>query len=123
MNEAQIIAVMCAFWGGEPEVSLDYMLHGEARRVQIDCLTEERAIELGLDKRSSLDSVQQATFAADLADRSPQVVIIDTNGEQGSIEYRIQRAAKLAGVGFNRVPVGLVYRIWMTTYLRGQMVE
>ena len=56
--------------------------------------------ESGLDKRSSLDSVQQALFAAFLTGKEPAVVIYDTDGQIGRYEYRIQVACELAGVTF-----------------------
>ena len=56
--------------------------------------------EGGLDKRSSLDSVQQALFASAITEKTPAVVIYDTNGVWGKIEYRVSTAAKIVSVKF-----------------------
>ena len=60
-------------------------------------------MEGGLDKRSSLDSVQQALFAATLSGKIPVVVIYDTDGVEGRYEYRIRNAAERANVAFYRL--------------------
>ena len=70
----------------------------------MDCETEDTVYEGGLDKRSSLDSVQQALFAASLTGKHPAVVIYDTDGQIGPYEHRIRVACELAGVRFLTVP-------------------
>lgn len=60
--------------------------------------------EGGLDKRSSLDSVQQALFFAYLTGKKPAVVIYDTDGKTGPFEHRIEATCKLAGVEFVKTP-------------------
>jgi len=67
MTEADAIAILCAMLGGEPEVRHSYAIDGSEHYVRLDCETQTYAIEVGLDKRSSLDSVQQAEFAGWLA--------------------------------------------------------
>ena len=57
-------------------------------------------IEGGLDKRSSLDSVQQALFASTITGKTPTVAIYDTDGIWGKIEHRVFTVAKKAGVKF-----------------------
>ncbi len=54
----------------------------------------------GLEKRSSLDSVQQALFFSHLTGKAPGVVIFDTDGAEGPYEYRIRIVAELAGVRY-----------------------
>ena len=71
--------------------------------VRVDVETDEFVIEGGLDKRSSLDSVQQALFAASLTGKKPAIVIYDTDGVEGRYEFRVERAAKNAGVMFRRL--------------------
>lgn len=96
MTEAQAIAILCAMFMGEEEVRLDYALGW----IRMDCVTETHVIEVGLDSRSSLDSLQQATFAATLIDREPMVLIVDTDGRVGRYEYRIREAARASGVTY-----------------------
>ena len=54
----------------------------------------------GLDKRSSLDSVQQALFFSHVTGKRPVVVIYDTDGREGRFEYRIRIACRKAGVRY-----------------------
>ena len=56
--------------------------------------------EGGLDKRSSLDSLQQALFFSSLTDKQPAVVIYDTDGHVGKYEHRIRVACEKANVRF-----------------------
>ena len=63
-------------------------------------VTDEYVIEGGLDKRSSLNSIQQAVFASTIVDRKPAVAIYDTDGVWGKYEHRIWVAAKELGVRF-----------------------
>ena len=52
--------------------------HGED-----DIETASEVIEGGLDKRSSLDSIQQAIFASTLTGKKPAVAIYDSDGNWG----------------------------------------
>ena len=72
--------------------------------IRVDCETEDTVYEGGLDKRSSLDSVQQALFAASLTGKKPAVVIYNTDGKIGRYEHRIKVACERAGVAFYSVP-------------------
>jgi len=65
--------------------------------------TPYHVVEGGLDKRSSLDSIQQALFAAHLTGKKPIVVIFDTDETEGRFEFRIRIAAEKAGVRFYRL--------------------
>ena len=91
--------------GGRTEVTYnyDYNISGSAPRIasiRIDIVTDEYVIEGGLDKRSSLDSIQQAVFASTLTGKTPAVAIYDTNGTWGKYEHRIYSSAKKLGIKF-----------------------
>ena len=53
-----------------------------------------------MDKRSSLDSVQQALFAGHVTGKRAGVVIYDTDGKEGRFEYRIKTVCQKAGVRY-----------------------
>ena len=91
--------------GGRTEVSFNYNynLKGSSplvATVRVDVVTNEYVIEGGLDKRSSLDSIQQAVFASTITGKKPAVAIYDTNGMWGKFEHRIWSAAKKLNVKF-----------------------
>lgn len=99
--------------GGETEVTIEfnYGIPGSNLRqsnVRIDIVTDQYAIEGGLDKRSSLDSIQQAVFAASQLGLRPAVAIYDTDGSWGKYEHRIWTAAKNLGVKYFWVRDGQV---------------
>ena len=90
---------------GETEVTFNYEygLKGNTplmASIRIDIETDEYVIEGGKDKRSSLDSIQQAVFASILANKKPAVAIYDTDGMWGKYEHRVWAAAKELGVKF-----------------------
>ncbi len=118
MTEAEAIAILCAMLGGEPEVRHAYVIDGGEHHVRLDCETATHAIEVGLDTRSSLDSVQQAEFAAWLAGKEPMVVIVDRDGFEGAIEFRIETAARRLGVAYRTVSDDYLLRWQMTTFFR-----
>ena len=104
-NEKAANDAFCAQVGGQREVRhvYDYPTgSGDmgSSHVFVDCETEERVYEGGLDKPSSLDSVQQALFFARVTGKKPVVVIYDTDGRIGPYEYRIRVACELAGVEY-----------------------
>ena len=68
--------------------------------IRKDIITDEYLIEGGLDKRSSLDSIQQAVFASTLTGKKPAVAIYDTNGLWGKYEHRIYSSAKKLNIKF-----------------------
>ena len=118
MTEAEAITILCAMLGGEPEVRHSYVIEEAEHYVRLDCETETHAIEVGLDKRSSLDSVQQAEFAGWLAEKNPMVILIDSDGVEGTIEYRVRTAAKRLGVAYQTYTVDFLRRWQMTAYFR-----
>ena len=120
MTEADFIPILCALLlGGEPEVRLNYQIVDGSHHVRVDCLTPTHSIEIGLDgRRSSLDSVQQALFGAQVSGRAPMVVIIDTNGVEDAIEYRVETGARAAGVSYHVIDAALLIRLQMTAPFR-----
>ncbi|UWQ29193.1 MULTISPECIES: hypothetical protein [unclassified Leisingera] len=108
MNEAYFISLLCgALFGGQPETVHKFTYPGGAASIRTDCENSNRVIEFGLDKRSSLDSIQQALFAAEITGKEPVVVLIDTDGRMGRFEWRIARAANIADVPIRIVPAAL----------------
>ena len=93
----------CAARNGQREARHDYRYPTGQSYVLVDCETEDTVYEGGLDKRSSLDSVQQALFAASLTGKEPAVVIYDTDDQLGRFEHRIRTACEMAGVRFMRI--------------------
>jgi hypothetical protein len=89
--------------GGKQEVEHTYHHAAGQSSIRVDIETQTHVIEGGLDKRSSLDSLQQAIFAAHLTKKKPFIVIYDTDGIEGRYEYRIRIAAEKTGVGFLRI--------------------
>ena len=64
----------------------------------MDCETE--VIEGGLDRRSSLDSIQQALFFAFITSKKPVIVIYNIDSIEGKIEYQIKIVAMMEKIGF-----------------------
>ena len=88
---------------GKTEISHGYTFDGGRSTIRVDVETVEFVIEGGLDKRSSLDSLQQIVFASILTKKKPAIVIYDTDGIEGPYEFRIQNAAETVGVAFFRL--------------------
>ncbi len=86
------------------EVRHYYDYPGGRGYVVVDCETDMHVYEGGLDKRSSLGSVQQALFFAHLTGKVPAVVIYDTDGVVGKYEYRIGSVCEHVGVGYISYP-------------------
>jgi hypothetical protein len=119
MGEIFFASILCSLlMGGESEVSHGYSAGYDLHRIRVDCETTEHVLEIGLDKRSSLDSVQQALFAAHLTGKSPMVVMIDTDGREGPYELRVRTAAEMAGVEYRAYHSNFLVRWQMTDYLR-----
>lgn len=90
----------CASIGGLTETRHYYIYAGGRSYIQVDCETATMVYEGGLDKRSSLDSIQQALFASYITGKRPAVVIYDTDRKEGQFEYRIKTACQEAGVRY-----------------------
>ena len=98
MSEDAYNKIFCASVGGVTETRHRY----PKGHVKVDCETSDSVYEGGLDKRSSLDSLQQAVFFSVLTGKEPVVVIYDTDGKVGKYEYRIMKACEKVGVKFLR---------------------
>lgn len=100
-TEADYNALFCQDVGGEQEARHEYTYGaGKTSYVLVDCETDTQVWEGGLDKRSSLDSIQQTLFFATITGKQPGIVIYDTDGEEGPYEFQIRLAAELAGVQY-----------------------
>lgn len=95
---------LCDLLDGNREVR-HYFAYGDGQRgyVTVDCETDYYVIEGGLDKRGSLDSLQQALFFGEITGKIPLVVIYDTDGVIGVYEHRVRVACAAAGVFFLRM--------------------
>lgn len=99
-NESFYNERFCKSMCGETEVEHDYNYSSDVSVVRVDCETSTHVYEGGIDKRSSLDSVQQALFSARITGKKPVVVIYNTDGKFGQLEHRIKAACESAGVEF-----------------------
>lgn len=99
-NELAYTKAFCARVGGRTEVRHPYTPPTGATYIKVDCETDTTVYEAGLDRPSSLDSVQQAVFAAQVTGKTPVVVIYDTDGEFGPYEHRVRVACKEVGIQF-----------------------
>ena len=102
-NEDYFNLRLANYLGGKTEATYnyDYNINGKSlliASIRIDIVTDQYVIEGGLDKRSSLDSIQQAVFASTLTGKKPAVAIYDTNGSWGKYEHRIYSTAKELGI-------------------------
>ena len=105
MHENYFNSLLASQLGGRTEVTYQYNygLVGNAAlsgSIRIDIETDEYVIEGGKDKRSSLDSIQQAVFASTLSGKKPAVAIYDTDGMWGKYEHRVWVTAKELGIKF-----------------------
>ncbi len=119
MGEVHLSAILCSLiLGGDAEVRLPFSVGYDVNTVRVDCVTDDSVVEVGLDKRSSLDSVQQALFAAHLTGKKPVVYLINRDTRIGKYETRIRAAADMAGVRFETVSENFLIRWQMTSWLR-----
>ncbi|GAA6199530.1 hypothetical protein [Aquicoccus sp. SU-CL01552] len=119
MHELALAAIFCTLMiRGTPEVSHPYSVGYDLHRIRVDCETETQVIEVGLDKRSSIDSVHQTVFAATLTGKSPMVLIIDTDGREDRYEFQIRTVAQTLGVAYKVLDRDYLIRWQMTEYLR-----
>ena len=100
-NENKLNQKFCHSVGGITEVRHNYL----NTYIKVDCETEKMVYECGLDKRSSLDSVQQALFASVLTNKKPAVVIYDTDGKEGKYEFRIRKACEKANIKYLSIKI------------------
>jgi predicted RecB family endonuclease len=124
VTEAEAILAICSMLGGQSEVRHHYPIADGNEYVNeyvvVDCETETHVIEVGLDKRSSLDSVQQAEFFAWVTGKLPMMIIVDQDGIEGQYEYQIKRSARRLGIRYYSYTSDYLLRWLMTSYFRDQ---
>jgi len=119
MSEATLAAIFCALIaGGESEVTHAYSVGYDLHRIRVDCETESKVFEIGLDRRSSIDSIHQAIFAAHLTGKAPAVLMIDTDGREDQFEYQVRTVAAAMGIEYSVIDKDFLLRWQMTSYLR-----
>ena len=119
MGELELAAILCSLiLGGEAEVRHPYSAAYDLHYVIVDCETDTTVYEVGLDKRSSTDSLHQTLFAAHLTGKSPGIVMIDTNGREDQYEFQVRTVAEVAGVDYLVYDKDFLVRWQMTEYLR-----
>lgn len=90
-TEAELNRQFCQSVNGQTETHHLYTYAGGRSHIRVDCETHDMVYEVGLDRRSSLDSIQQALFAAQVTGKLPAVAIYDTDRQEGQFEYMIGR--------------------------------
>ena len=119
MSELHLAGVLCSLLlGGEVEVNHPYSVGYDLHRIRVDCETDTHVIEVGLDKRSALDSVQQALFAANLTGKRPMVIMVDRDGREDQYELRVRTVAEMTGVEYRVYDRDYLIRWQMTEYFR-----
>ncbi len=103
-NEEYYNNLFCTSVGGQREVK-HYYKYGSNKKsyIKVDCETTDYVYEGGMDKRSSLDSIQQAFFFSILTKKKPAIVVFDTDGRFGKYEHRLKLVSNRLGVKFNRI--------------------
>lgn len=104
-TEKELNARFCESVGGQVETRHFYTYADGHSFVRVDCETSDTVYEMGLDKRSSLDSIQQSLFASHITGKRAAVVIYDTDGMEGRYEFRIRIAAEAVGIHFLTINV------------------
>ena len=99
-NEDYYNNIFCLSLKGKRETRHHYKYGNKRSFIKIDCETAGYVYEGGLDKRSSLDSIQQTIFFAHLTNKKPGIVIFDTDNKYGKYEHRIKTAADNLGIKF-----------------------
>jgi hypothetical protein len=115
-TEIELAAILCGLiLGGEAETRHDFTAADTAHHIRVDCETDTHVVEVGFDgRRSSLDSIHQALFAANLTGKLPMVVMIDTNGVEENVEHQVRVVARGAGVSYLTVDKDFLIRWQMT---------
>ena len=120
MKEALAIELLCALFGGEPEVRHYYVTEHGQKFILVDCESEEYVMEFGLDKRSSFDSIHQAIFASILTGKKPKIVIIDTDLQESKEEYQIRVGANELNIEHLSVYLNEIVRLMEIPAVRKQ---
>lgn len=116
MKEIEIALLLCQlFSGASVEAAQTFAVQDRARQIRVDCETPTHVIEVGLDdSASSRDSVHQAILAAELTGKTPMVVVIDRDGQEGRYEQELRRVTRALGVPYARCRQALLIR-WRQT--------
>ena len=119
-TELDLTAILCSLiLGGEMEARHDFTVLDRAHHIRIDCETPSHVVEVGLDgRRSTMDSLHQAIFAAHQTGKLPMIVVIDTNGIEENVQYQVKTAARGTDVAYLSVTKDFLIRWQMTRYLR-----
>ncbi|TDE37991.1 hypothetical protein [Antarcticimicrobium sediminis] len=124
MSELALAAIYCTLMlHGATEVSHGYSVGYDLHRIRVDCETSTQVIEVGLDKRSSIDSVHQAAFAALLTGKAPMVLMIDTDGREDQYEFQVRTVAQSLNIAYQVIDRDYLIRWQMTEYLRNYRAE
>lgn len=119
MGEIVLSSILCALiLGGEAETRHGYSAAYDLHYIKVDCETDTHVYEVGLDKRSSRDSVHQALFASRLTGKRPGVVMIDTNGREDAYEMQVRMVAEMTGVDYLVYDKDFLVRWQFSDYLR-----
>jgi len=102
-NENYYNNIFCDSLNGKRETRHYYKYSAKQSFIKIDCETEDYVYEGGLDKRSSLDSIQQAVFFSILTNKKPAIVVFDTDNVYGKYEYRLKTVADKLKIKFIRI--------------------
>jgi hypothetical protein len=102
-NEDYYNNIFCDSLNGKRETKHYYKYSTKQSFIKIDCETESYVYEGGLDKRSSLDSIQQAMFFSILTNKKPAIVVFDTDNIYGKYEYRLKAVADKLKIKFIRI--------------------
>lgn len=113
-DERTLNEALAKHLGGSTEKELTFQFKDSfgisgTGKVRVDIITPTEVIEGGLDKRSSLDSIQQTIFASTLTGKKPAVAIYDSDGNWGKIEHRIHAVAKSLEIKFYWVSNGKIH--------------
>lgn len=96
--EPEFAAILCALVHGRVlEAGHCHDKLGQTHHIRVNCETDTEVIKVGLDRRNSSESLQQALFAAELTGKSRWIVVIDTDGGNDIHEYQIRVAANALG--------------------------
>ena len=106
-NELFYNKKMAACLNGKTETRIYYE---RGSFVLVDIETTTYLIEAGLDnKRSSLDSVQQAAFFhIHKPNKKPMIIIYDTDNKRGVFERQISSVSKRYNIEYKRIPTAIL---------------
>ncbi len=111
MTEALAISILCALFGGQPEVRHAYNTDYSPHFIRVDCETDTEVMEMGLDKRSSYDSIHQVTFGSILTGKKPRIVMIDTDLRERAVEYQLRQTAERLGITYQSFYLNEIARL------------